>query len=98
MSENLVMIDPILDKKLNGYKSEQTDFVAQGEITITITLNEYRDLVIKAATREDAIRRAEKGKWEKEKETENLKKQIEALTSSLCELQEKQIQVMEVVK
>ena len=37
--------DLILDKKLNDYGSHLRDFKAEGELVVTITLNEYRSLV-----------------------------------------------------
>ena len=37
--------DLILDKKLNDYGSYLKDFKAEGELVVTITLNEYRSLV-----------------------------------------------------
>lgn len=37
--------DLILDKKLNDYGSYLKDFKTEGELVVTITLNEYRSLV-----------------------------------------------------
>lgn len=37
--------DQILEKKLNDYSSYLRDFKAEGELVVTITLNEYRSLV-----------------------------------------------------
>lgn len=37
--------DLILDKKLNDCSSYMRDFKAEGELLVTITLNEYRSLV-----------------------------------------------------
>lgn len=37
--------DLILDKKLNNYGSYLKDFKEEGELVVTITLNEYRSLV-----------------------------------------------------
>ena len=38
-------LDLILDKKLNDLSSYMRDFKAEGELVVTITLNEYRSLV-----------------------------------------------------
>lgn len=38
-------LDLILDKKMNDYSSYMRDFKAEGELVVTITLNEYRSLV-----------------------------------------------------
>lgn len=35
----------VLDKKLDGYYSKNTDFLAANELTVTITLAEYRALI-----------------------------------------------------
>lgn len=37
--------DRILEKKLDHYATESIDFEAEGELTVTVTLNEYRSLV-----------------------------------------------------
>lgn len=37
--------DKILDKKMDDYSSMLRDFKADGELLVTITLNEYRFLV-----------------------------------------------------
>ena len=41
--ENTVIKDVVLDKKFDGYGTNYNNFVAQSEITVTITLNEYRE-------------------------------------------------------
>ena len=37
--------DRILEKKLEHYATEPEDFTADGELTVTVTLNEYRALL-----------------------------------------------------
>lgn len=62
----------ILDKKLNDYSSYMRDFKAEGELVVTITLNEYRSLVeTKANSQSYAY------------DNYNLKKQVEKLQSEV---------------
>lgn len=42
--------DQILEKKMDDYSSMLRDFKAEGELLVTITLNEYRFLVDDRAT------------------------------------------------
>lgn len=57
-AENMATVDLILNKKTESYGFEKNDFVAPSEITVTITLGEYRSLITKAATADEAIRKA----------------------------------------
>lgn len=57
--ENVSVKDVVLEKKMNDYSHNGNNFVAAQEITVTITLAEYRDLIEKAATRKTAIDAAE---------------------------------------
>ena len=64
--------DLILDKKLNDYGSYLRDFKAEGELVVTITLNEYRSLVESKASSQDYA-----------SYNYNLKKQVEKLQSEV---------------
>lgn len=87
--ENTVVNNVVLDKKLDGYgvDSKLQNFVAPQEITVTITLSEYRDLVSKVATRDADIDKANTDKWKKEDENKKLKAEVSALKAELYELQ-----------
>lgn len=50
-------MDELLRKKLADYKIGSYDFVAHGELTVTITLAEYRELLKKSALYEEAIKK-----------------------------------------
>lgn len=79
-------IDIILSKKLDDYNTRKEDFLAPGEFTVTISLNEYRNLVYSNATKENAIREAN-SEWAKYKqENEKLKKEVDKLKAHICEL------------
>ena len=77
--ENINITEVILDKKIESYKFDNRNFQASGEITVTITLDEYRDLVTKVATSQHDIEKANNDKWKREKEIEELKKEKEDL-------------------
>ena len=77
--ENINITEVILDKKIESYKFDNRNFKASGEITVTITLDEYRDLVTKVATSQHDIEKANNDKWQREKEVAELKKEKEDL-------------------
>ena len=85
--ENAVVSNVVLDKKLDDYRFEQHNFVAEQEITVTITLSEYRDLVKKCATAQADIDAANKDKWTRDDENKKLKDEVAKLKAELYELQ-----------
>lgn len=87
--ENVSIKDVVLEKKMNDYGHNANNFIASQEITVTITLAEYRDLIEKAATRNEAITAAEKDKYTRNQENERLKKEVADLKAELYEYQKK---------
>ena len=87
--ENVTTKDVVLDKKLGEYGQNQNNFIAAQEITVTITLAEYRDLIEKVATRQTAIEAAEKDKYTRNLENERLKKEVADLKAELYAYQKK---------
>jgi len=79
-------IDSItFDKKTDGWDTKNLDnFTAPNELTVTITLNEYRSLVSGCATSSERVRKAEDDKWERLNEITSLKKKVNELDSKLC--------------
>lgn len=88
-AENMATVDLILDKKTESYGFEKNDFVAPSEITVTITLGEYRSLITKAATADEAIRKAEADKYSRDADNKRLKEMVEALRAELYDLQKR---------
>lgn len=84
--ENTTIKDVILDKKMDGYPFEKRDFVASGEITVTITLGEYRRLIADNATAQQRIDKADADKYSRNAENEALKKENAELKAELYEL------------
>lgn len=79
--------DVVLESKMGAYSySNLNNFQSSQELMVTITLNEYRKLVEDVATREDAIKKAESDKYERNNENEKLKEQINNLKAELYEL------------
>ena len=83
--ENMKTENTILEKKLDGYGANNKNFVAPGELTVTITVEEYRDLVSSDATRKSQIDEANADKYERNQKIEKLTKDIEELKVELYE-------------
>lgn len=64
--------DQILEKKMEDYSSMLRDFKADGELLVTITLNEYRFLVDDRATNRHYSNEC----YDLRKQVENLQKEI----------------------
>lgn len=87
--ENTVVNNVVLDKKLDGYSGDNNlkNFVAPQEITVTITIAEYRELVQKVATAKADIDKAEADKYTRDSENKKLKEEVAELKAKLYELQ-----------
>lgn len=76
-------------KKVDGYGANDLNFSGVGEIMVTITLKEYRNLVSTAATTNDIVSKARNDKYNAEKENEKLKKENAELKAELYSLNKK---------
>lgn len=85
--ENTVIKDVLLDKKLDRYGFENNDFLASGELTVTITLSEYRKLVKDVATAQARIDKAEADRYDRNRENERLTEENNRLKAELYEMQ-----------
>lgn len=86
-------VNVVLDKKLDSYSWAQKDFIAPQEITVTITIGEYRELVSKVATsdsdisyQKSRVRTAEEERDKALKENSKLKEELYNLQNQLAEL------------
>lgn len=84
--DNMSVKDVVLEKKMDSYGNNSDNFVASQELTVNITLSEYRKLVSSDATRSEAISKANSDKYERENEIKSLKAQVEALKAENYEL------------
>jgi len=81
--DNVTVKDVLLDKKMEGYSFDRDNFLASGELTVTITLGEYRKLVENVATAQTRISKAEEDKWKRNSENEALQKENAMLKEEL---------------
>ena len=77
--------ETLLNKKVNSYSSELKDFQAENELTVEITLNEYRKLIEENATADYRIKKAEENKYTREDENKKLKQENKELELKLFE-------------
>lgn len=76
----------VLNKKIEGYHFADENFVAPQELTVTITLAEYRNLVGKVATAKADIDEANSKRYKVETEIKQLNNNLEALKQENAEL------------
>ena len=88
MTESVNITSAVLDKKLESYCWNAKDFVAENELTITITLAEYRQLIASDATKRHDIDEANKGKYERDAENKRLREEVEMLRAKIYEMRE----------
>lgn len=76
-------------KEVDRYEDSVNNYFGENEIRVTITLNEYRELVSVKATTDSRVKKAEEDKWSRENENKNLKEENARLKAELYELQKK---------
>ena len=77
--------ESLLKKKLDSYSSDNNDFQAENELTVEITLNEYRKLIEEKATADYRIKKAEENKYTRDEENKKLKQENKELEIKLFE-------------
>lgn len=82
-------VNQVLQKKLDKYNSELNDFVSPQEITVTITLNEYRKLITDRATSSERISNADRARYTANEERDKFKNENERLRAELDEVKGK---------
>lgn len=73
----------------NYVYTEANDVISVDELTVTITLNEYRKLVTDQATMNAQIDKAEENKWARESENDRLKQENEQMKAEMFDLKKK---------
>lgn len=81
--------DAIQDKKLESYGWEQKNFLAGQELTVTITLGEYRELVASKATADQTVQASREKVVKAEAELKEAKAEAERLKAENYDLQNK---------
>ena len=79
------MANDLYEKKMD-YSFESKNFTIDGELTVTITLSEYRELVASKATKETAIQKANEDRYNRENENKRLSEENAKLKAELYEL------------
>ena len=81
--------DAVQDKKLESYDWEKKDFLAGQELTVTVTLGEYRELVASKATADQAIQASRDKAAKLEQDLKKAQEQAERLKAENYDLQNK---------
>lgn len=84
MNENKMVADQTtynFDKRTENYQDDINNYALPQELMVTITLNEYRELLTKGAKEEEEKERLKR--YEKEAEIRELEKQIEQLEAKV---------------
>ena len=74
-------------KEFGNYSNSEDNFVANQELTVTITLHEYRKLIQKDAKADEQIDKARSSMWKAERELDEIKKENEKLKTKIYDLQ-----------
>lgn len=93
--ENTNITNTVLDKKIDSYSYDEKDFIAPHEITVTITLREYRKLIEEVATKQADINKANSDSYTRNEENEKLKQEISELQSELYKIQKSKNETIE---
>lgn len=81
--------DAVQDKKLESYDWGKDNFLAGQELTVTITLREYRELVASKATADQAIQASREKVAKLEQDLKKAQEQAERLKAENYDLQNK---------
>lgn len=87
--------DTLLEKKLDYYGGgdKADNFIVPHELTVTITLREYRELITKNAVSQASLDKCNRMRYELEKEIESLKKENDMLTRKIIRMEQPATQV-----
>jgi DNA-binding protein H-NS len=87
MSENIMKTEPVIyTKDFDDYNNTKDNFVAAQELTVKITLNEYRNLVESKAKSQARIDEVQHDKYERIQKIDNLKEENAILKDRLYKL------------
>ena len=76
----------VLAKKMAKWNSPEDNFVATGEITVTITLSEYRNLIKEKATKDAEIQELRNSKYAVNEQLKAAKVEIAELKEQIVRL------------
>lgn len=86
-----MIIKDLVEKKIGGYYGNNQDdnFVIPRELTVTITLREYRDLICAKALADHNLGEIKGEKWKLEDELKTIKKKYDELSHRFLDLEAK---------
>ena len=87
--ENTITNNVVLEKKMDCYNNNNNNldnFTAPQELTVTVTLHEYRNLVEEVATKKQDIDKANRDKYERDCENRKLKEEVAKLKEEIYNL------------
>lgn len=76
----------VLSKKMSKWDSPEDNFVATGEITVTITLSEYRNLIKEKATKGTEIQELRNSEYAANEQLKAAKAEIAELKEQIVRL------------
>jgi chromosome segregation ATPase len=76
-----ILTNPVLQKKIDGYRVD--NFAVPQELTVTITLSEYRELVTTKAVCDSKVSEATQARWKVEKERDDLRTTLTEVKDTL---------------
>lgn len=76
-----ILTNPVLQKKIDGYRVD--NFVVPQELTVTITLSEYRELVTTKAVCDSKVSEATQARWKVESERDDLRTTLTEVKDTL---------------
>ena len=77
----------VYTKNFGNYDQSEDNFVASQELTVTITLQEYRNLIKASALSHNKYDKLQSEKWEIDRELEKVKNQLGEANSKLAQIQ-----------
>lgn len=87
MAEKTATQPVFYTKEFGSYNNSENNIVVNQELTVTITLNEYRELIKQAALSDSKIREANSEKYDAQSNVKRLSEENASLKSKIYELQ-----------
>lgn len=81
------VVDELIERKVSGYYGEGNNFTIPHELTVVITLKEYRDLVKSNAIKEHEIDKIRSEKDELNEELKSYKTENDMLTRKIMRME-----------
>jgi septal ring factor EnvC (AmiA/AmiB activator) len=87
------VVDELIERKVSGYYGESKNFTIPHELTVTITLQEYRDLVKSNAIKEHEIDKIRDEKNKLNEKLESYKTENDLLTRKIMRMEQPDLHV-----